>query len=211
MQPPPPAATANSAPRRGSTIALATALALVAGFGGGFVGAQVGDNSSNSAATSSLLTAAPASVQSAPAPAGSVQEVADKVLPSTVSVLASSERSFGEGSGIILTADGLILTNNHVIAGATDLQVRFNDGTTAAAEVVGSDSVDDLAVLRAQGVSGLTPGDARHVRRPRRRPARGRDRLPARAVGDRDVRHRLGTRPPGPHRGRDQRVRSTRS
>ena len=83
--------------------------------------------------------------------------MADKVLPSTVSVLASTNEGFGEGSGVILTADGLILTNNHVIAGATDLQVRFNDGTTAAAEVVGSDSVDDLAVLRAQGVSGLTP------------------------------------------------------
>ncbi len=93
----------------------------------------------------------------APAPAGSVQEVAAKVLPSTVSVLASSGQSAGEGSGIILTADGLILTNNHVIAGATDIQVRFNDGTTATAKVVGADATDDLAVLRADGVSGLSP------------------------------------------------------
>ena len=63
-----------------------------------------------------------------------MQEVAAKVLPSTVSVLASSSTSGGEGSGVILTADGLILTNNHVVDGATDLQVRFNDGTTATAD-----------------------------------------------------------------------------
>ncbi len=153
---PPAAPPARNGSRRTSTIAIATALALVAGFGGGYVGSQVGGTSSGNAAQSSLLTAAPASVQ-APAPAGSVQEVAAKVLPSTVSVLASSNQSAGEGSGIILTADGLILTNNHVIAGATDIQVRFNDGTTATAEVVGADATDDLAVLRADGVSGLSP------------------------------------------------------
>ena len=86
-----------------------------------------------------------------------MQEVAAKVLPSTVSVLASSAQSGGEGSGIILTADGLILTNNHVVAGATDLEVRFNDGTTATAKVVGTTATDDLAVIKADGVSGLTP------------------------------------------------------
>jgi len=74
-----------------------------------------------------------------------------------VSVLASSSSSGGEGSGIILTADGLILTNNHVVDGATDLQVRFNDGTTATAEVVGKTASDDLAVIKVQGVSGLVP------------------------------------------------------
>ena len=79
------------------------------------------------------------------------------MLPSTVSVLASSSQSSGEGSGVILTADGLILTNNHVVAGATDLEVRFNDGTTATAKVVGTTATDDLAVIKADGVSGLTP------------------------------------------------------
>jgi len=83
--------------------------------------------------------------------------VAAKVLPSVVSVLASSNQSAGEGSGVILTADGLILTNNHVVAGATDLEVRFNDGTTATATVVGTTATNDLAVIKAAGVSGLTP------------------------------------------------------
>jgi putative serine protease PepD len=86
-----------------------------------------------------------------------VQEVAAKVLPSVVSVLATSSQGGGEGSGIILTADGLILTNNHVVQGATDLEVRFNDGSTAAAKVVGKTATDDLAVIKADGVSGLTP------------------------------------------------------
>ncbi len=79
------------------------------------------------------------------------------MLPSVVSVLATSDSSGGEGSGVILTKDGLILTNNHVVEGATALTVRFNDGTTAKATVVGADATDDLAVIKAEGVSDLTP------------------------------------------------------
>ncbi len=139
-------------------VATAATVALLAGFGGGFLGGHLASNSSS--ADSSLTrigTSAPVSDNHVAAPAGSVQEVATKVLPSTVSVLASSSSSGGEGSGIILTDDGLILTNNHVVEGATDLQVQFNDGTAAAAEVVGKTATDDLAVIKAQGVSGLTP------------------------------------------------------
>lgn len=58
------------------------------------------------------------------------------------------------GGGIILSADGLILTNNHVVAGATSLTVRFNDGSSAKADLKGADATDDLAVIKAQGVSG---------------------------------------------------------
>lgn len=140
-------------------VATATALALVAGFAGGWAGSAW--ESSNSAASDSSLsrlnTGAPVSQDLTPAPTGSVQQVAAAVLPSVVSVLASSGQSAGEGSGVILTADGLILTNNHVVDGATDLQVRFNDGTTATAEVIGKTATDDLAVIKADGVSGLTP------------------------------------------------------
>ncbi len=138
-------------------VATAAAVALLAGFAGGFLGGQLSSNTSSSdSSLTQLSTSAPVADRGT-APAGSVQEVAAKVLPSTVSVLASSSTSGGEGSGIILTADGLILTNNHVVEGATDLQVRFNDGTTATAEVVGKTATDDLAVIKAQGVSGLAP------------------------------------------------------
>ena len=98
-------------------------------------------------------------VASAP---GSVQAVADQVLPSVVQVLVSSGNAQGSGSGIILTEDGTILTNAHVVEGAgdsseSDLVVSFSDGTTAPAEVVGEDPITDVAVIKAEGVSGLQP------------------------------------------------------
>ena len=64
----------------------------------------------------------------------------------------------GEGSGVILTTDGAILTNNHVVAGARNNTVRvtFSTGRTANATVVGTDPAGDLAVVKAQGASGLT-------------------------------------------------------
>ncbi|MET0965881.1 MAG: hypothetical protein ABWZ02_05760, partial [Nakamurella sp.] len=118
---PPPAATTKRS-RTSLIVATTAAVALLAGFGGGLVGAEL--NSGSSTASDSSLTKLNTSAAVADrtaAPAGSVQEVAAKVLPSTVSVLASSQQSGGEGSGVILSADGLILTNNHVVAGATTL------------------------------------------------------------------------------------------
>jgi putative serine protease PepD len=155
---PPPAAGSSKRNRTSLIVASTAALALLAGFGGGLVGAELnaGSSSSPDSSLNRLNTSAAVADRTA-APAGSVQEVAARVLPSTVSVLASSQQSSGEGSGVILTADGLILTNNHVVAGATTLEVRFNDGTTASATVVGSTATDDLAVIKADGVSGLTP------------------------------------------------------
>ncbi len=101
-------------------------------------------------------------------PAGTVEQVAAKVMPSVVKLQIDSGRERGEGSGIVLTSDGLILTNNHVVAAAAgpsgytggrdvDATVSFSDGQTVPFEVVGTDPAGDIAVVRAQGVSGLTP------------------------------------------------------
>nr|WP_272481536.1 trypsin-like peptidase domain-containing protein [Rhodothermus marinus] len=57
-------------------------------------------------------------------------------------------RSQGLGSGVIIRADGYIVTNNHVVEGADELQVVLHDGTTYDAEVVGTDPQSDLAVLK---------------------------------------------------------------
>lgn len=87
---------------------------------------------------------------------GDVSEVADKALPSVVSIQVGS----GGGSGVIISSDGQILTNAHVIQeqeGSEAIQVQFNDGEAVEAELLGADPVSDLAVLQAEGQSGRTP------------------------------------------------------
>ena len=79
---------------------------------------------------------------------------ASAVLPSVVQVNVAN----GLGSGVILTADGKILTNNHVVASSGGrLTVTLNDGREVPATVVSTDPASDLAVVQATGVSGLTP------------------------------------------------------
>ena len=86
-------------------------------------------------------------------PAGPVTIVANLVLPSVVE-LSGSDSS---GSGVVLSATGLILTNAHVVHGAGQLTATFQGGQTAPVHVVGSDTPADLAVVQAEGVSNLIP------------------------------------------------------
>ena len=83
--------------------------------------------------------------------------MAAAVLPSVVKISERTPQGGASGSGVILSSDGQILTNNHVVADAVgNLVVSFNDGSTAPATVVGTDPLTDLAVIQAHGVSGLT-------------------------------------------------------
>jgi putative serine protease PepD len=82
------------------------------------------------------------------------------VLPSVVKINVQGAQGEGSGSGIVISSDGEILTNNHVVAVAGQegqLSVSFNDGSAKRATVVGTDPLTDLAVIKAQGVSGLRP------------------------------------------------------
>jgi len=91
---------------------------------------------------------------------GSVEQVANAVLPSVVALDVEGSQGSGSGSGVILDSDGLILTNNHVaeIAGEGGrITVSFQDGSKAEAEVVGTDPLTDTALVQAQDVEGLTP------------------------------------------------------
>ena len=92
--------------------------------------------------------------------AGGVEGVAKKVLPSVVRVNVSGQSESGSGSGVILDNSGHILTNNHVVQVATRggaISVSFNDGSTAKATLIGTDPLTDMAVIKAEGATGLTP------------------------------------------------------
>lgn len=149
-------------PSKAGLWAGALAVAVVsAGIGGG-VATVVHDDHPRLGQRS-----AASAVPAAALPAGSVEQVAAKVVPSVVKLETDLGRSSEEGSGIILTDKGLILTNNHVVEAAKQppgappvparTKVTFSDGTTRSFSVVGTDPSSDIAVVQAQDISGLTP------------------------------------------------------
>ncbi|WP_067171697.1 S1C family serine protease [Microtetraspora niveoalba] len=130
------------------------ALAAVA-LGGGVAGAFVA-TSFNGGATVVSSPVLPVSNSSG----NTIVAVAKAIQPSVVSIKVRTRTGGGEGSGVILSGDGLILTNNHVVAEAGQgsvVTVKFSDGKTASATIKGTDPATDLAVIQAQDVSGLTP------------------------------------------------------
>jgi S1-C subfamily serine protease len=77
----------------------------------------------------------------------SASDIYEMVRPSVVRVNSASAQSQGTGTGVVIDEDGHVLTNNHVISGASTVEVVFADGSTSDAEVVGTDPANDLAVL----------------------------------------------------------------
>lgn len=71
----------------------------------------------------------------------------------------------GSGSGVIVSSDGYIVTNNHVIENATEIEVTLNDNTTYSAEIIGTDPSTDLAVLKidAEGLAAISMGNSDDV------------------------------------------------
>ncbi|MEH1123594.1 trypsin-like peptidase domain-containing protein [Micromonospora sp. CPCC 206061] len=120
-------------------------LVLMAGSGiaGGAVALAVNDGGT----TTKTYTAAPV-INSADLP-----KIASQVENSVVSITTNN----GEGSGVILSADGYVLTNNHVVASASGdtVTVVFANGKNATAKIIGTDPRTDLAVVKAEGVSDL--------------------------------------------------------
>lgn len=148
--------------RAGALTVGALAIALVsAGIGGGVATLVEPDRAS----VSSVSGATPGE-PAASLPAGSVEQVAAKVVPSVVKLETDMGRQSEEGSGIILSSDGLILTNNHVVSaakdggpggGAVQTKVTFANGATTSFTVVGTDPSSDIAVVRADNARDLTP------------------------------------------------------
>ncbi|MBV8999811.1 MAG: trypsin-like peptidase domain-containing protein [Solirubrobacterales bacterium] len=135
---------------------LPLALGVVVLIAAAVVGALIANavNSPSSATT----TASGASSAAAGSSLCNVTSIADKELPSVVTIFAGGGTAGGVGSGEVIRSDGYILTNNHVIlpaVGGGPLEVVFTDGSAAAATITGRDPLTDLAVIHVSGKSDL--------------------------------------------------------
>jgi len=143
-------------------------LALLAGLVGGVLGANLSKD--DHLASADLPVHQASATGPAPSrPADSVAGIAQRVLPSVVSIEAASGSTSATGSGFVLRDDGYVLTNNHVVAGAAGaggtLTVTFSDGRERAARIVGRTPDYDLAVIKVdeRGLTPLVLGDSADV------------------------------------------------
>ncbi|WP_148573144.1 S1C family serine protease [Nocardioides caldifontis] len=158
--------------RGAGILAGALVLGLLGGVGGAAGYAALDDDPATSSSPSTrTVSPVRSGGDDSPAPDGSPEAVAAQVLPSVVKItvvggssgvpqLGGEEQQGGSGSGVIISSDGEILTNYHVVEVGGDeprITVSFNDGSSASASVVGTDPLTDLAVIKADDVSGLTP------------------------------------------------------
>jgi S1-C subfamily serine protease len=155
--PPPPAPHRVRRLRRGALIGTAVAVVtLGAGIGLGHVAWSTGTGTGSVAASSS---SSPSGSTSSGSGSTEVSSIAAKVDPGLVDINTTLGYQGEEaaGTGIVLTSNGEILTNNHVIEGATSISVTdVGNGKTYSATVVGYDTTKDVAVLQLHGASGLT-------------------------------------------------------
>lgn len=153
--PPPPSYEPHVPPRRrrraGRSVALVAAVALASGLIGGGVAGLVGD-ARQSSGTSAASVAGTTTASVVP---NGVAGVARAVSPSVVEITATNSEGEAIGSGVVLTSDGTILTNNHVISGSDSIKVTLSTGKTYTANVVTTDPSKDLAVIKADNASGL--------------------------------------------------------
>jgi S1-C subfamily serine protease len=136
----------------------AALIAVVAGLAGGIIGAAAlqltNDDDEPAAVSAPVETADGDEAEDSTQPVAteegclSAADVYEIVRPSVVQVTSSAAQSAGTGTGVVVDEEGRILTNYHVISGASEIEVRFDDDTTASAEVIGSDRANDLALLQ---------------------------------------------------------------
>jgi putative serine protease PepD len=152
--------------------AIFLSVAALAGGAGGAVVASTKDAGGTTTVTTTTAAAASGSASVASSTTTSSAKTAGEVYqatsPGVVDLIVGSGSSEAEGSGFVVDAKGDIVTNAHVVDGATSVTVTFSDGTKAKASVVGTDTATDLAVVRVSGVSAstlkpLTLGDSDDV------------------------------------------------
>jgi len=141
----------KSGPGVGALVGGAAAIALLAGSAGAITASLIDDDAeSTGTPVVTVLGADPAALRDVPP--DSVAGIAEMVLASVVSVGAGD----GTGSGFVISDDGYIVTNHHVVRDADTIELAFSDGSREEAEIVGSSASYDLAVLRVDR-DDLTP------------------------------------------------------
>jgi putative serine protease PepD len=153
--------------KRSRGVALFAAALAIAVVSAGIGGAAALDLYPQPAARSTVATVPVAASGPASLRTDSIEQVAARVVPSIAKLQTDLGSHADVGSGIVMTADGLIMTNAHVVSaaqqpapaapGGVHTIVTFADGRTAPFTVVATDPTCDIAVVRADGTSGLTP------------------------------------------------------
>ena len=147
----PPQAPAG---RPGRMRALGVLLVAAIAFLGGMAGGRVSSNS-NSSGGAPLVTAA--TIDPKDVGNTNVARAVAVIAPSVVTIDSTSPDGEGVGTGIIISSDGEILTNNHVVENATKVLVRLAGATSAIrAEVLATDAGNDMALIKLIDASGLT-------------------------------------------------------
>ena len=169
LPPPPPVFHASSSVSGASTathariskksFAVVTLVALIAGTLGGVVGSSLmSDDTSSSSYSEPLLVASDGDVDENSVGTTQIAKVAASVAPSVVTISSTSQSEAGSGesvgTGIFLTATGEILTNAHVVEGATKIQVRlYNETEPRTGKVLAADAGNDLALVKIEGTN----------------------------------------------------------
>jgi putative serine protease PepD len=142
-------------PRQQRVAALVLVLAL--SVGGGMLGGFIANSTStNSSSNNGPLVTAP-KVDQSKIGNTSIAKAAAAIAPSVVTITNTTEDGGDTGTGIIVSSDGEIITNNHVVEGSTDLKVRLAGATDAVkATILSTDPGNDLALIKLVNASGLT-------------------------------------------------------
>lgn len=168
---PEPEPTRRTAPVVAAAVVISLLIGGVAGGAAGWIAARTTTNPESTSTVSQVVRQIAGDASATVAPATNyVSSVAEILLPSLVSIeWGERGQGGGSGSGVIIRADGHILTNAHVVDGAEasgDLRVVLQDGTSLPARLLGSNNSYDLAVLKVEK-AGLTPaqiGDSSALR-----------------------------------------------
>lgn len=140
----------------GPAVAAAVVTSLLAGAGAGYLAGSAA--APDQPQTINALDE-PVQERVQEAPEGSVEQVAAAVLPAVVSIEVAAMSGGSEGSGSIISSDGYVLTNHHVIesaaGGQATITVTLNDGSRHSAQFVASDVNTDVGVIKIDDVAGL--------------------------------------------------------